>query len=204
MVIVGNLTPYKDLPAIIDAFTTHTRRARLLVAGPCRTPSLAEHLAAQERAGGGRIRLHLDRIPPEHVRTLYRAASAVLCPYRAESERAFFRHVLYPASGSTALASGTAVIAPDLSAIAEMTQGRRAWLYPAPTGAGPLLAAAESILPLCAALDSAPADASRQWRVITTTYERIFHQLAATPSTPRAEQPAVVGRPAHRLHRPAH
>ncbi|GAA4236848.1 hypothetical protein GCM10023075_60570 [Streptosporangium album] len=106
VLVVGNLTAYKDLPAVVGAFTGHTRHARLLVAGPCRDETLAAELEAAAQPGGGRARVYPHRIPPEHVYGLYRAADAALCPYRVDGPWEFFTQVLYPGSVGTALAFG--------------------------------------------------------------------------------------------------
>ncbi|MEU9887574.1 glycosyltransferase [Sphaerisporangium sp. NPDC051011] len=175
VLVVGNLTAYKDLPAVVGAFTGHTRRARLLVAGPCRDEVLAAELRDAARAGGGRVRVYPHRIPPEHVHGLYRAADAAVCPYRVDGPWEFFTQVLYPGSVGTALAFGTPVIAPDLPAISEMTAGHPALLYPTADGPGRLLASAETV-----PRSHAPrpvADSAARWHAITATYQRMFEQL---------------------------
>ncbi|WP_433259767.1 glycosyltransferase (plasmid) [Streptosporangium sp. CA-135522] len=177
VLIVGNLTAYKDLPNVAGAFAAHTRRARLLIAGPCRDMALVADIEAAARGSGGRVHVHPHRIPPEHVHRLYRAADVALCPYRIDGPWRFFAQVLFPGSVSTALAFGCPVIAPDLPAIGEMTAGYPARLYPA-DGPGQVLADAE-VLPH--SRDRRPMlDGNARWRAIADTYQRIFTQLTIT------------------------
>ncbi|MBI1757607.1 MAG: glycosyltransferase [Actinobacteria bacterium] len=144
VLLLGNLTTYKDLPSVVGAFTTHTRRAHLFLAGPCRDDGLTAALTGAAADSGGRVHLHLGRIPPGHAHLLYAAAAAALCPYRTDGSWEFFTRVLYPASVAAAVTHGTPVIAPDLAAIREMTTGHPRWLYPPRLGSGPALAIAEA------------------------------------------------------------
>jgi len=180
---VGNLTSYKGLPAVVEAFTAHTRRAQLLIAGPCRDDAVATDLAAAAQRSGGRVHVHTDRVPPEQVHRLYRAADAALCPYRVDNQWEVFTRVLYPGSVSTALEFGTPVIAPELPSIAEMTAGCTAWLYPPGEGPGPALAAAEA----AARLPTRPRPrferaGSARWRAVTATYRQVFERLTGANS----------------------
>ncbi|MFC7640258.1 glycosyltransferase [Streptosporangium lutulentum] len=184
VLVVGNLTAYKDLPAVVGAFTGHTRHARLLVAGPCRDDALAAELQDAAQESGGRVRVYPHRIPPEHVHHLYRAADAALCPYRVDGPWEFFTQVLFPGSVGTALAFGTPVIAPDLPAIDEMTAGHPALLYPTADGPGQVLAAAETV-PRPRARRS-PVDGAARWQAIAATYQRMFEQLTTRKEIQRA------------------
>lgn len=184
ILVVGNITPYKDLPAAVEAFTAHTRRAHLLIAGSCRDDALAADLAAAAHRSGGRVHVHPQRVPPEHVHRLYRAADAALCPYRVDGPWEFFTGVLYPGSVGTALAFGTPVIAPHLPAIAEMTAGAPARLYPPGEGPGPAMAAAEAV-PRQPSPRRA-GDSSAGWRAVTAVYRQTFEHLTGANSRPAA------------------
>ncbi|SFK20107.1 Glycosyl transferases group 1 [Streptosporangium canum] len=147
VLVMGNITAYKDLPAVVEAFIAHTRRAHLVVAGPCRDDTLARQVMAAANASGGRVHVHPHRILPEHAHRLYRAADAALCPYRADGAWQFFTNVLHPSSVGTALTFGTPVIAPDLPAVVEMTAGYPARLYLAGEGPGQVLVGRHTTLP---------------------------------------------------------
>jgi beta-1,4-mannosyltransferase len=177
VLVVGNLTAYKDLPATVRAFTGHTRYARLLVAGPCRDETLIAEIEAAAQAGDGRVRVYPHRVPPEHVHRLYRAADAALCPYRVDGPWEFFTQVLYPGSVCTALSFGTPVIAPALPAIDEMTAGHPALLYLAEDGLGQVLAAAEAIPR--SRIHRSAVDGTARWQAIAAIYQRMFEQLTA-------------------------
>ncbi|MFF5304760.1 glycosyltransferase [Streptomyces sp. NPDC013161] len=174
VLILGNVTAYKDLPAVTDALLRSTRTAHLFLVGPCREPDLAEELAARA-AANPRVHLHLDRVPARAAHVLYRAAGAALCPYRTAGPWEFFTRMLYPGSVATALACGTPVIAPDLPAIREMTAGRPARLYPPQTGPGPALADAET----APALPTAPPEPApgARWAAIGSTYAHLARTL---------------------------
>ncbi len=169
VLLLGNLTAYKDLPTVTRAFASHTRTAHLFVVGPARDASVAD-VAADDR-----IHLHLERIPPEHIHALYRAADVALCPYRTEGPWEFFTRVLHPSSVGTAVAFGTPVIAPELPAVTEMTAGHPRWLYPPQAGPGQMLAAVETV-PLPRLL---PAG-NRGWHTVLAAYETLAAELLGT------------------------
>ncbi|MET8046474.1 glycosyltransferase [Streptosporangium sp. NPDC005286] len=206
VLVVGNLVAYKGLPAVVKAFTAHTRRAHLLIAGPCRDDALAADLAAVAVTSGGRVHVHPERIPPEHVHRLYQAADAALCPYRVDGSWEVFTRVLYPSSVSTALAFCTPVIAPDLPAIAEMTANSPAWLYPPGEGPGRVLAAAENASRQAGPrARRSPGDGTAGWRLVTATYQRIFEQLIGPNdpfSGPDSHTVTNLPDPRHRISRP--
>ncbi|MGW4410917.1 glycosyltransferase [Nonomuraea sp. NPDC004702] len=180
VLIVGNLTTYKGLPEAAAAFLEATRQARLLIAGPGRDAHTLARLAELADASGGRILLHAQRVEPEHVPLLYRAADAALCPYRTDGPWRFFTDVLHPSSVGTALAFGTPVIAPGLPAITEMTAGRPARLYASADGPGPALAAAEAAGPTLARPPT--DDATIRWRAIGAAYQNLYCRLTQQPA----------------------
>lgn len=177
VLVLGNLTAYKGLPDVINAFTTHTRAAQLFIVGPCRDGDLASDLATRVATVGGRVHLHLGRIPSEQVHLLYQVADAALCPYRVDGPWEFFTRVLHPGSVGTAVAFGTPVIAPVLPSIQEMTAGHPRWLYRPQVGPGPVLAAAEAqpVPP-----DKQPrAGARERWEAVAAAYTELSRQLLA-------------------------
>lgn len=170
VLMLGNLTAYKDVAATVRAFASRTRTSHLFVVGPSRGEDVAG------LTGVDRVHLHLERVPPEHVHALYRAADAALCPYRADGPWEFFTRVLHPSSVGTAVAFGTPVIAPDLPAVAEMTAGHARWLYPPGTGPGAALALAEAE---AARLSRRTADGTYRWQAVLAAYERLAQRLLA-------------------------
>ncbi|MFI2204728.1 glycosyltransferase [Streptomyces sp. NPDC020192] len=183
VLVLGNVTAYKDLPATVDAFSHATSRAHLFLAGPSREPSLTDVLTRQAAASGGRVHLYLQRVPPRHAHVLYRAAGTALCPYRVDGPWDFFAQMLHPSSVGTALACGTPVIAPDLPAIREMTAGRSARLYDPEAGPGQALATAEHAATVPA--PRSPLDPATRWRAIGVTYARLAQGLHNPVSPPR-------------------
>ncbi|GII52815.1 peptidase M14 [Planotetraspora thailandica] len=166
ILLLGNLTAYKDLPAVTRAFVSHTRSAHLFVIGPPRDPSVAQVIAHD------RIHLHLERVQPEHTHVLYRAADVALCPYRTDGPWEFFTQALYPSSVGTAVAHGIPVIAPDVPAVTEMTAGHPRRLYPPQSGPGQAMAAAEE-----SRLPRAPVRKDHSWDGILAAYERLADVL---------------------------
>ncbi|MGW0350325.1 glycosyltransferase [Streptomyces anthocyanicus] len=184
VLVLGNVTAYKNLPATVDTFTRATRRAHLFLAGPSRDPDLTDVLTRRAAASAGRVHLYPQRVPPGHAHVLYQAADTALCPYRVDGPWDFFTRMIHPSSVGTALASGTPVIAPDLPAIREMTAGWSARLYAPDAGPGPALVGAEhtpTAPETCSALDPAT-----RWRAIGAAYVRLAQVLhnAATPPRP--------------------
>ncbi|MEV6986296.1 glycosyltransferase [Sphaerisporangium sp. NPDC051017] len=168
VLILGNLTTYKDLPTVVPTFLSHTRKAHLFIVGPPRDGEMIDP------GGTGRVHLHLARISPEHVHVLYRAADVALCPYRVDGPWEFFSRVLHPSSVGTAVSFGTPVVAPDLPAVAEMTTGHPRWLYPPRIGPGPSLAKAET-----AQVPHRAMDGTHRWEAVLAAYERQAQELLA-------------------------
>ena len=171
VLVLGNITAYKNLPAVMDDFVAATRRAELFVVGPSRDQELVDDLARRAAAAGGRGPLQPERIPAGHIHRLYRGADVALCPYRADGPWQFFADVLHPSSVGTALSYDTPVIAPDLPAIREMTAGRPARLYTTAAGLAAALSAAEN-LPRNPA-QRFPADPAKRWRSIGAVYAQM-------------------------------
>lgn len=193
--LLGNLTAYKDAPAVASAFLSRTRRACLAVAGDCRDPRAARALE-RAAASGGRILLHPRRVDPGQAGHLYAAAHAAVCPYRTDGRYNFLADVFYPGSVGTAAGFGVPVIAPALPAIEEITVGQPHWLSrpDPPTALGDAMAAAESnLLGLAAADDTragrAAGTSAARWQQAAATYDHAARWLARQPgrSAPQRE-----------------
>lgn len=133
---LGNITDYKNLPELARQWCERTIQARLVLVGPARDRRL---LAEVLRWAGERVLVHPHRVAPEQAGHLYAAATAAICPYRVDGPYRFFTEVLHPSSVGTARGFGAPIIAPELPAIVEMTDGHPRLLYPPEDGPGPIL-----------------------------------------------------------------
>lgn len=179
--LLGNLTAYKDAPAVADMFLRRTRRAHLAVAGHCPDRHAAQALERAAAASGGRILLHPRRVDPGQAGHLYAAAHAAVCPYRTDGRYKFLADVFYPGSVGTAAGFAVPVIAPALAAVEEITDGQLRWLARpgTPAALGDAMAAAESGL-----LELAARGDPRDDRPAVVSADRgrqaaaIYHQVA--------------------------
>lgn len=184
VLVLGNLTHYKGLPEVIDAFAAHTTTSHLFLVGPCRDAGLDAALRVRAANAEGRVHLVEGRVNPPDVRMLYSAASAALCPYRVDGQWEFFRRVLHPSSVGTASALGVPVIAPALPAIAEITTNRPRLLYNPGSGPGEALAAVENhSWPHSGRINE--WDADRQWRNMGDVYVALVRKLLADQQSRR-------------------
>lgn len=190
VLILGNLTAYKDLPATTRAFLTSSDHAHLYVVGAERETGVTDTLralaheadGATSGAAGGRGRLHVHPglVPADAVHELYRAAAVALCPYRADGPWQFFTKVLHPSSVGTAVAFGTPVIAPNLPAIREITTGTPRQLYPLDRGPGPALTdtALAELRHRAGDIPPSPGDGgAARWRAIGAAYAHLNTSL---------------------------
>lgn len=169
VLVLGNLTDYKGLPATVRAFLAATTDAHLVIVGPERSRYLAAELQSIiTEPGGERVHLVVERVHPHHTAALYASADAALCPYRTDGVWEFFTRVLHPSSVGTALGFGCPVIAPDLPAITEMTDIHSRLLYPHQQGPGPALAEWEAAPSPAAPRE--PVQGSQRWRDIGAMY----------------------------------
>ncbi|TQN28425.1 glycosyl transferase family 1 [Haloactinospora alba] len=132
VLMLGNMTPYKDPRGVLDAFLRNSRSSRLFLVGPCPQEDLARELLAAADNSDGRVQVRLGRIAPEHITALYRSADVALCPYRADGSWEFFSRALFPSSVATAVEFAVPVVAPNLPSIREITDGHPRLLYPPP------------------------------------------------------------------------
>ena len=186
--LLGNLTAYKDAPAVAAMFLRRTRRACLAVAGHCPDPRAARALERTAAASGGRLLLHPRRVDPGQAGHLYAAAHAAVCPYRTDGRYAFLADVFYPGSIGTAAGFAVPVIAPALAAVEEITAGQLRWLARpgTPAALGDAMTAAENgLLDLAVVGDprnDRPAGISTdRGRQAAATYHQAARWLACQP-----------------------
>jgi beta-1,4-mannosyltransferase len=183
ILLLGHLTAYKDVPATVAAFLTHTRIAHLTIAGACPDPRTATELTHLAATAAGRVLRHPRRVAPDQAGHLYAAAHAAVCPYRSDGEFAFFSEVLHPSSVGTAVCFQVPVIAPRLPAITEMTHDHPRWLAE-PGDISSAFSAAETDLDAQRRADRDPRDergapdADHQWRQITRRYHLVARKLS--------------------------
>lgn len=104
----GNVTPYKGVEELLDAYTSLPRqvRARLTIAGQCSDPELRARLAATPD-----LSLRLERIPEDEIAELMASADVVVLP---------FRRVTTSGSAILALAYGRPLIVPELPGLSDL------------------------------------------------------------------------------------
>lgn len=108
---LGAIRPYKNLPALIDAFRgVPGAEWRLLVAGKPASDEL-EGAIRRRAAGDPRIRLDLAFVPKERVQHYLRAADLVVFPYR---------EILNSGSALLALSFERPILVPERGAMAEL------------------------------------------------------------------------------------
>jgi hypothetical protein len=198
LLLLGNLTAYKDLPAALEQFTATTTKAEFFVIGPTRDAELAQRLRLLANHSGGRVHVEVRRVEPDQAGHLYGAATAAVCPYSVAGPYAFFADVLHPSSVGTAVVFGVPVVAPTLPSVLEMTAGHPRVLYPPDAGPGEAFTTVESVArtPEWSLQGRrAAADDAIRWRRITDTYMRLKAELSsATPADTTREEGAERGR----------
>jgi glycosyltransferase involved in cell wall biosynthesis len=109
----GKIRPYKNVPALIEAFKqAELRKTVLLVAGEA--PSLESQRDLQRRAGTDpRIQLSVRAIPHADVCRYFRAADLVVLP---------FLDVLNSGSALLSLSFNRPVLVPQLGAMSELAE----------------------------------------------------------------------------------
>ncbi|MFE1099365.1 glycosyltransferase [Nocardiopsis alba] len=176
VLVLGNLTDYKDLPATTRVFLEQTWRAHLFIAGPECTPGLITDLEHSIIGHEERVHLLAERVEAQDVPTLYAAADVALCSYRTDGPWEFFTRVLHPSSVGTALSFGVPVIAPDLPAIREMTDAHPRLLYPPREGPTTVFAALDEH-PFPAPVDRDRQQGTARWRHIGAIYAHLAAEL---------------------------
>jgi beta-1,4-mannosyltransferase len=119
-VFVGQIRPYKGIPALVSAFRgVSDDRARLLIAGLPKTPAEADRLRGSV-ADDPRIRLDLRFVADEELQVFLNACDAAVFP---------FLRILNSGTILLALAFGRAMVVPRIGCIPEMVDEESALLY---------------------------------------------------------------------------
>jgi glycosyltransferase involved in cell wall biosynthesis len=116
----GQVRPYKNLNALIDAFDRlDDPQAHLLIAGE---PAQARLGQAIQDAAARRPRLHacLERIPDQQIQTFMNAADAVVLPFRA---------ILTSSTLILAMSFGKAAITPSMGCSPDLLREQAGLLY---------------------------------------------------------------------------
>ncbi|HEY9288011.1 MAG TPA: glycosyltransferase family 1 protein [Candidatus Dormibacteraeota bacterium] len=166
LLYLGQWKTYKNLPILLEAFrllaSTH-RQAQLVIAGDDPRHPEVRRLAGQLPEGSV---VFPGRVPESAVPDLYRAATAILLPSRAEG---FGLPVI------EALACGTPVICSDLPVLREIAEGIA--IFCNPTDAADFARAMARVLDQP---DSLAARQARVERARTFSWERAAEETIAT------------------------
>jgi beta-1,4-mannosyltransferase len=109
----GGISPYKNVPRLIEAFQlANLPNATLLVAGRPGTPS-DERKVLESVRQGSRIQLHLKRVPIEEAQNFFAAADLVALP---------FLEVMNSGSAMLALSFDRPALVPDRGSLPELQE----------------------------------------------------------------------------------
>ncbi len=109
----GRIRPYKNVPALLDAFAgLADRSARCVVTGAVTDPGLRQELA-QAASADARVRLELRHLRRPDLASALRAADLVVLPYR---------EILNSGSALLALSLDRPVLVPNRGALAELAR----------------------------------------------------------------------------------
>jgi glycosyltransferase involved in cell wall biosynthesis len=107
----GRISPYKNVPHLIDTFLQlNSRDAALIIAGDPATPDDEGKILASVRQDA-RVQLHLKRIPKEDVQTFFAAADLVALP---------FQEIMNSGSAILALSFDRPALVPDRGSLPEL------------------------------------------------------------------------------------
>jgi glycosyltransferase involved in cell wall biosynthesis len=135
---VGQIRPNKGVEELLRVFTQRTEsRLRLLIAGAVPQEDHVAHELRMAAQNDSRISLRLGRLPSAELQWYYRAADAMVFP---------FREVLTSSSVVTALSFGCAVVIPRVGCLSEVPDDA-ALLYD-PTVPDGLLTAIDRVIEL--------------------------------------------------------
>ncbi|NEU58098.1 glycosyltransferase [Halorussus sp. MSC15.2] len=116
----GRIRPYKQVPALVEAFgRLDAADARLVVAGNATDDELHERVASRA-AADDRVRSVLEYIPDDEVQTYMNAADAVVFP---------FRDIFTSGSVLLAMSFGKAVVAPESGCLPDVVGESGGVLY---------------------------------------------------------------------------
>lgn len=119
LLFFGLIRPYKNVPALIEAFRAIDVDARLLVVGNPWSDTI-ERRVRTACGDDDRIQTALEYVPEDEVQRYMRAADAVVLP---------FGSVLTSGSAVLAMTFGRAVIAPRLGCLPELVGATGGHLY---------------------------------------------------------------------------
>ncbi len=166
----GNLSPYKGVDVLVDAFDqiNPDMNARLLVAGRCRSGAVREALRSQIAASPGRARIEWMEgyIAEADVAPLFHAADVLVMPYR---------HIDQSGVVFMALAAGLRVVASDVGSLRDYIPDGFGRMVP-PGDAGALARGIEAVLG-----DARPAEGPAVFASRYLWSETVKPMLAAYP-----------------------
>lgn len=123
LLFVGLIRPYKNVPRLVETFSTEfpDAEARLVVAGSASSDAL-ERNVRDAAATDPRVQLHLEYIPDEDLQIYLNAADAVVLPYR---------DILTSGSAVLAMSFGRPIVAPNIGTIRDVVEEEGGYLYDA-------------------------------------------------------------------------
>lgn len=134
--IVGACKPYKNLEALIEAFTQLDANSFLLIAGQFQSREYRQKIdALLARIPPERYRLDAKFVANEDVQNYVLAADAFVLPYT---------DILTSGSAMLGLSFGVPVVAPDLGSMSDVINERCGLLYP-PAMPNGLLSAMQAV-----------------------------------------------------------
>ena len=178
---LGQISPYKGIDALLDAFARLGEpRARLVVAGKPKSGAYARRIGEKAARIAG-VETFLEKVPDEDIQTYMAAADAVVLPY----ERIL-------TSGTTVLAMsfGRAVVTPDMGCARQMLAQQQELLYDAGDPDGLEVALRRSLTADLDAYGAANLDAARRvgWDAVGRLTAAVYRAALggrAVPGPPR-------------------
>jgi glycosyltransferase involved in cell wall biosynthesis len=118
---IGTCKPYKNLEALLRAFSTHATGATLLVVGNFQSPAYLEQIRGViAELGVAAVRLEARFIDDSEMQVYFRAADAIVIPYR---------EILTSGSAMLAFGFGRPVVVPRLGALVDIVDESCGVLY---------------------------------------------------------------------------
>lgn len=108
---LGQIRPYKALPSLIRDFAAARTDAKLIIAGNCRDPALADELKAAAESAGRSVWLELRVLTDDEIALIHAASDMAVFN---------FTSVLNSGSAMTALSLDRPVLAPALGSLVEL------------------------------------------------------------------------------------
>ena len=171
----GRIEPYKNVPALISAFTlaaSANRDAFLVIAGACKDPTLKAQLTTM-LSSVDRATSALRRISDDELGSFFAAADVVACP---------FLDVTTSGSAMLALSFGVPIVAPRIGGLADLPDDVGFFYEPTePDGLSRALAHALSSPDDVAKAASAAHDyaASMTWARAAAATDAVYQRVLA-------------------------